>query len=68
MVSADAAQSIMREVLKYVDDPKVSAPPQLREKVAQCVDDPCNHLMNFTQLEQWFCDPLNTTIEKAGGF
>jgi hypothetical protein len=65
-LTAPCASAILSEVLKYVDDPKVSAPPQLRSKLVACIEDPCNSLMLMTQLEGWFCDPLNTLLEKGG--
>jgi hypothetical protein len=65
-LTAPCASSILTEVLKYIDDPKVSAPPQLREKLVACIEDPCNNVILMTQLEGWFCDPLNTLLEKGG--
>jgi hypothetical protein len=65
-LTAPCAAAILKNVLKYVDDPKVSAPPQLRDKLVACIEDPCNNLMVMTQLEQWFCDPMNTVLEKGG--
>ena len=61
----DAAARILREVLKFTDDPKVSAPPQLREKLAAAAADPNNNLMNLKVLEMWFVDPFNSVIEKS---
>lgn len=63
---AQCASKILKEVLDYVDDPKVSAPPQLRDKLVACIADPCNNLMTMTQLETWFCDPMNSVLEKGG--
>jgi hypothetical protein len=65
-LTAGCAAAILKNVLTYVDDPKVSAPPQLRDKLVACIADPCNSLMVMTQLEQWFCDPMNTLLEKGG--
>lgn len=65
-MTAPRASQILGEVLKYVDHPKVSAPPQLRDKLVACIADPCNNLMTMAQLERWFCDPMNTLLEQSG--
>lgn len=65
---ADAAGVLMGEIVKYVHDAKVDAPPQVKALVADCQAAPGVMLTGIDQLEQWFCDPLNTVIEQAGGF
>ena len=63
-----AAQMILDDVLKYVNHPMVNAPPQVKEKVEACASVPATHVKDIILLETWFVDPLNTTIEKSGGF
>lgn len=64
----NAAAAILRDVGKYVEHPTVSAPPQLAAKVAEAAGDPRSHVADIALLEAWFVDPLNTVIEKSGGF
>jgi hypothetical protein len=61
---AESASKIMQTVGAYVGHPKVQAPPQVVEKVAATALAP--NSADLKILEQWFCDPLNTQIEKAG--
>lgn len=60
---ADAAARVMCEVRAYVKNPKVQAPPQVVEKAEFCAEAPNSDDLRL--LEQWFCDPLNTLIEKS---
>lgn len=61
------ARAVLAVVEKYVDLPNVSAPPQLKEKLAYAMENPKSAIADIHLLEQWFVDPLNTTIEKTGG-
>lgn len=60
------AQKIMETIAAYVTHPKVVAPPQVVEKVAGAALAPNSEDLKI--IEAWFCDPLNTVIEKSGGF
>lgn len=64
----NAAAAILRDVGRYVENPAVSAPPQLKDKLAAAAGDPRRHVRDIVLLEAWFVDPLNTIIEKSGGF
>lgn len=61
----EAAKKIMAVVTAFGLHPKVSAPPQLIEKLTDAARSP--NAENLELLEQWFCDPLNTTIERSHG-
>lgn len=61
----DAARTIMATVNQFVSDPKVQAPPQVKNKVFDTTVKP--DASELALLEKWFVDPLNTTIEKNGG-
>ena len=60
-----AAAAILREVTRYVEHASVSAPPQLKDKLAQAADDPCARRADIALLEAWFVDPFNTVIEQS---
>lgn len=61
----DAAAAVLREVAGYVNHPTVSAPPQLRDKLAAAADDPRGRRADIALLEAWFVDPFNTVIEQS---
>lgn len=63
-----AAAAILRDVARYVEHPSVSAPPQLKDKLAAAAGDPRASVQDIVLLEAWFVDPLNTIIEKSDGF
>lgn len=62
---AESAQKVLSVVQTFVSHPLVSAPPQLIEKLDSNALSP--NAEDIKLLEQWFCDPLNTIIEKSGG-
>lgn len=64
----NAAAVILRDVARYTEHPTVNAPPQLKQKIADAAGDPRAHQKDIALLEAWFVDPLNTLIEKSGGF
>jgi len=54
-----AATLCIDVVAAFVDLPNVTAPPQVKEKIGEV-------RRGLALLEQWFVDPLNTTIERSG--
>lgn len=60
---AKAAKTVLGPIHAYVNHDKVNAPPQLKSKVSAVIDAP--NSMDLKLLEQWFCDPLNTQIERS---
>lgn len=63
---AKAASVILKEVFAYVCHEKVDAPMALKTKVMASISEPAGSLGDLQILEQWFCDPLNSVIEKSG--
>lgn len=63
----EAARVILRDVEKFASHDKVSAPPQLTDKLTAAIKNPAGCVDEITLLEAWFVDPLNTVIEKSGG-
>lgn len=61
------AKQILGIVRDYTEHALVSAPPALKELIAQSFEDPCKSLKEIALLENWFVDPFNTVIEKSGG-
>lgn len=59
-----AAKEILDVVETFANHPLVSAPPQLKDKLAAAKKslDP----QELTTLEAWFVDPFNTQIEASG--
>lgn len=61
----DAAKTILGTVSAFANSPQVNAPPQLKNKILDNIANP--KADDIALLEQWFVDPLNTTIEASGG-
>ena len=61
-----AAAFILKIVRAYYDLPNVSAPPAYVELTEQCIANPAASLEIMAMLEEWFCNPFNTVIEKSG--
>lgn len=61
------ARAVLAVVDQYVNHEKVDAPPQLKEKMTAALESPAANIAEINLLEKWFCDPLNTEIEKSGG-
>lgn len=59
------ARSILAVISEFAEHSKVSAPPQVIQKILENEKEP--NPTDIALLEQWFVDPLNTIIEKAGG-
>lgn len=63
---ASATILLLREVQKYMDDPRVDSPPQLRDCLAGCIADPVARISDIAALERMFVHPANTALEDAG--
>lgn len=60
------AKYVLGIVKQYAGSPRVSSPPILMEMLDAAIDDPSAQVSAIAALEQWFCDPFNTVIEKSG--
>lgn len=61
-----AAKFVLQIVEAFTKSPRVSSPPAIGEMITKAIDAPGANLAEIAQLEAWFCDPFNTTIEKSG--
>lgn len=63
----EAARQILSVVLAYATAPGVSSPPALIKKLSAAAMNPGESVTDIKLLENWFCHPLNTVIEKSDG-
>jgi len=62
----DAALTVLRIIETYLASPRVAVPPAVEETLDSAIRHPSESAARVAMLEQWFCDPFNTVIEKSG--
>ncbi len=65
-MAPEAAKVILAIVQAYVADAGVSAPPAVKQLLDQAHKSPGEARHEMRLLEEWFCHPLNTVIERTG--
>lgn len=60
-----AASELLKEVLKYMEQPNVQSPPPMRELMAECISDPVGRLGDISSMEVLFTHPMNTMLEQG---
>lgn len=62
----DAAKAVLGIVGQYLESPRVSSPPAIKETLVAAMSNPKESQDAIAQLEAWFVDPFNSIIEASG--
>lgn len=63
--NAEGARSVLGIIKQFVSAKQVICPPRIKDIVDGAIAEPLASLGAVAQLEEWFVDPLNSTMEGA---